>query len=262
MSIGAMAVPRACGKTREQGGVYIENGGGNAVIEDFMLCPPPKITQGMGVSDIGTTVVTLPHKECASVIDMIGKTYYPYPVYWIEETRRFGLSRKISKSVALKLEPNSMIIMAHRRAYVENFKDYPHHYTCPILRPDHKEYSEVDMCLGFVWEDLEMGGDDIVQITPQIIKEHGMNPFVGRATYSKQALEHLLQGVLVTLPAASFYAHLRPEGMTPEYYEHGAMFAAFPISRIVVVEAEDGSHKETLDELHDKSDLIVDQVEY
>ena len=54
--IGANAVPRCCGDRRQEGGVYIECGGGTAPLEDFLLCPPILIQESFGLQSNGEIV--------------------------------------------------------------------------------------------------------------------------------------------------------------------------------------------------------------
>lgn len=249
---GARAVPRACGNTRTQGGIYVESGGSIGVpIDELLLCPSLPITDEMGISDVGVTVFNLPNNKTPHIADMIGKEFYPYPVYWIEETRYNGLSRKISKQVASKLTKDSLIFMCHRRAYVRNFKQYPHRFKCPLHK--HINQQDTDMCISFFWEDIDKADDRV-----HIFRDGdtiNKKPFVD-LFYTKGAKQ-----AKVVLPSAEFVCHLRDYNIQPEYHENGAIFAAFHISRLVVVKCDDGSHEDTYNNVKESTNLIVDMVD-
>jgi len=250
---GAKAVPRACGNTRTQGGVYVENGGGvyGMPIEHFFLCPSIPITDDFGISDVGVTMFKLPGSDTPHIADMIGQKFYPYPVYWIEETRYNGLSRKISQQIASKLTKDSMIFMCHRKAFVNNFNDYPHRFPCPVQK--HEDLDKEDMCIGYFYEDIDKNDErvhifrdgDTVNGKPKIDNNYSVG-----ASQAK-----------VILPSVEFICHLRDKKITPDYHKNGALFAAFPITRLVVVKADDGSHKETYEQIALSTDLIVDEVD-
>ncbi len=250
-SIGANAVPRCCGEKRVQGGVYIENGGGCTPFEHFLFCPSLPITDEMGITDIGTSIFNIPNNDTPHVADMIGQKFYPFPVYWIEETKRHGLSRRVTKQIASKLTRDSMIFICHRKAYSVVFDMYPHSFSCPKHKPEHKNQLDIDMCISFFWEDVD--------------KTSTMKPFrdgdkVNGVQYNNKYYVKGAKQALVTLPSVQFVCHLRDKKVKPDYHKNGAFFAAFPITRLVVVKAEDGSHEETLDELRNTPNLLVDEL--
>lgn len=252
MGHGALQISRMCGEARQEGGIYMENGGGSSALEEFLLCPSRKIPDSVNVPARGVFVFELNGKK--HVIDMIGMNSYPWPVIWLEETRIGGVSRRVKPEVAGQLEEGSMMLIAHRRAYIDNFQDYSHVYSCPINKEIHQEPKEIeDLCVSYFWEDLEMNKSlmTLYSETPE---------YKDKDIYEKRgyALERMVR---FNHPERPFFLHLREKQITPQYYERGAIFAIFPITRFTIVKARDGSHKKTLDKVSSNTNICVDEVE-
>lgn len=208
---------RGCG-TRVRGGIYAEThlseDGNGLPIEAFLLDPPLRLDFAkLGVTAIGTKMI-----ERAGVfhlIDLVGSMHYPNVSDYIEEVRRFGVSRRISSSTDFsKLTAESRLLMGHSRAFITNFSEYaadwrytrtpkPGHPEprCPKGIVSHDQDLAPVFCAGAYWQDVE-GGKSIV----------------GRK-------------VLRTMPSFSYEATSKPFDVTPAY--ECAIFASFPIHRLV-----------------------------
>lgn len=235
MDYADASIVRGCGK-REQGGVYAECGRSplGRPIEDFLLCPPVLVdAAGMGLSPIGVKLIE--HNGVCHVWDWVGSKYYPNVADFVEEVRRFGLSRRISKGLDFsKLTEQSRIFLLHSSAHIADpspFQkariggkalglDWDH---CP--KGTH-EAGEKGMCSGLWWEDVE-----------------GMEYSVNRISRRE-------------MPAFEYTA-ARPAVKSGHML---AVFASFPIIRLAVVKSEDGSHAKTAD-LVSAAKLPVDIVE-
>jgi len=216
-------VPRGCGN-RKQGGVYAECGSSREgkPVESFLLCPPiPVDPKEFGITAVGVKLIE------GMVWDWVGSQYYQNVTDFIEEVRRFGMSRRLPKTFDFQsLIPTSRMFLLHSRAHIEN--PTPYHSSrlggkvfdmkwdwCPTGRHDH---TEKGMCAGLWWEDIVKDG-----LTLNDDQER-----VG----------------VVDMPAFSYLAAETPI----ENAEHTlAIFASFPIQRLAVIRAEDGSHNETAD---------------
>jgi hypothetical protein len=208
----AQAVRRGCG-TRKQGGVYAECGSSRKgkPVEAFLLCPPVVVDdKALGLSPDG------------NVWDWVGSTHYPNVTDFIEEVRRFGLSRRSPKTIDFsRLGPNSRMILLHSKAHIDDTTLYHTERVggkaigmewdwCPLGIHDH---SDVGMCAGLWWEDVE--------------KVRGHNRDLGRVC-------------TVEMPSFEYKA---VEGRPVKHSL--AVFASFPITRLAVIRADDGSHNET-----------------
>lgn len=208
---------RGCG-TRVKGGIYAEVllGEGGLPVEHFLLDPPLVLDfQKLGVAAIGTKLVS--RDGVFHVIDMVGASHYPNVADFIEEVRRYGVSRRISRTTDFsKLTPSSRLLLAHPRAFIQNFADYCPDWKftkeaeaghplprCPKGIPAHDETVPPQFCAGVYWQDVEGGncaGDRWVERR---------------------------------MPSFQYTAACRPAGVVPEY--RPAVFASFPIHRLVSI---------------------------
>lgn len=228
MPPSATPIPRACGGSRKQGGVYavLPTSPNGRPIEDFLLCPPKKLN--FDISPQGQTPIEV--DGTIHLLDWIGETYYPNVADWIEETRRGGLSRMLNlrKIDLTRLTPASRLVTVHPRAYIHNITDYgPKSWACPAHLQSHTDEigeAEHEMCAGAYWWDLTEG---IKAHAPEHLTLNG---------------DHLVQRVM---PAFTYYGHARSEHVVPEYSP--AIFGAFPIARLEVVRGEAGEHEEAVE---------------
>ena len=202
----AIAITRGCG-TRKKGGIYFETGlqPGGSPLEDFIIDPPIRVND-WNLSAVGVQLIE--RNGVTHIIDWVGSKFYPNVADFLEEVRGFGLSRRLSSSLAFnRLTPQSRILLVHSRAWVSNFRDFQtwhcpksiagHHPSIIGHEPeDHKR-----MCAGIWWEDIEQGIDQ------------GDSRTVRRE-----------------MPSFSYEARRRSDGVKPDYAP--AIFASFPCSRI------------------------------
>lgn len=233
----AMSVKRGCG-LRVQGGVYAEAGSssGGQPIEYFLLCPPvPVDAKEEGLTPRGIKLV-----EEAGIVhawDWVGEVHYPNVTDFIEEVRRFGMSRRLPLGLDYSaLTAESRMVLLHPRAILE--PPCPYHADriggkalglkwndCPKGR----EHQHIEMCAGLWWED----------VTPL----EALEGRVGRRD----------------MPSFGYKAAVKPELAVNRFAKLGA-FAVMPIDRLAVVRADDGSHEKAM-QAAGKSGLSVDLVE-
>lgn len=209
----AIPVARGCGK-RKPGGIYAECGmSGNGMPLEHFICDPPIPLDGLAVSSLGIQLIE--KNGVWHILDVVGACHYPNVADFLEEVRRFGLSRRLGNQTEFaKLGPNSRIILAHPRAWVGNAREYPT-WDCPTGKHKNRDViggCEPDsMCAGVWWHDL----DPAEEATPRGVR------------------------ITQSMPSFTYKAHTRPAGIKPQYKP--AIFASFPLSRLVVVGGSDKS---------------------
>lgn len=237
----ATAVKRGCGK-RQKGGVYVEVGlagpGEDGVpLESFLVDPPlPVDLKAMGLTPVAVKMVE--RDGIWHVFDFVGEKYYPNIADFLEEVRRFGLSRRLPKNIDYSLlTSESKIILVHRKAWIENVRPYYEDWQtltemywnkCPNSDQSHADdYDE--MCAGVWWQDIDP-------------HEHKKVPYSG----SDRIVE-------IEMPSFKYTAALKPDDHLPGY--DPAIFASFPMHRLAVVDDPEG--KTHLDALKAASDAGI-----
>lgn len=220
----AIPVERGCGE-REQGGVYAEFGVApdGAGLEDFLIDAPLCIDlAALGVRPIGVSLVC--RQGVWHVIDWVGLEHYPNVADFVEEVRRFGVSRRLPRSLDFsRLTPASRLLLVHARAHVDNFHAYADRWigrgtkrgTCPKRLEEHMQHDYPLMCAAIWWQDV-VGGRVLDPVAPRIVHR--------------------------TMPSFSYIAAAAPQGVQAHYLP--AVFASFPVSRLVLVDPK-GEHGET-----------------
>jgi len=263
---GAKPVTRGCG-TRVAGGVYMEVGmsGEGMPIEHFLLDCPLPVNAGtrlaLGLTARGVRLVD--EEGLTHVLDWVGSESYPNVLDFVEEARRFGISRRAEGIDYSRLGPGTKLFLLHARATIANAADYHRAVRliderlveCPKRPPvqgtdgEHGSWQSLAPCAGLWWEDLAEGaqphqGDD-------------RHPYV--RWNDVLALPESDRLVQRDMPSFGYAAFRRPEGVRPAY-EVG-IFAAFALDRLVVVrDPAANSHEEKLAKIR-RSGLEVEVVD-
>jgi len=124
----AVAVERGCGE-REPGGIYAETGlsKDGTPLEAFLLDPPLPLPDGLDLPNkpqlwqrmtlLGEPALDEQGQPIYDLLIWVGAEHYKYCPDYIEETRRFGASRKLNPNLALSLlSRESRMILAHPHA--------------------------------------------------------------------------------------------------------------------------------------------------
>lgn len=215
----AIPVERGCG-TRQQGGVYFEFGIGpnGRQLEDFLVDPPFVLTSEMAVPDRGVKLIE--HAGVWHILDRVGVTNYPNVLDFVEEARRFGVSRKLSPSLDFsKLTEDSRLLLVHERAHIDNYGRYvtEHwHMECPKDVDGHPHLAA--MCIAAWWKDL------LPSTADREVGAPSPRPGDGKLVWRK-------------MPSFEYVAYTQHARIEPIY--RPAIFASLPCSRLVVVKGND-----------------------
>ncbi len=236
---------RGCGR-RQKSGCYLEISMSpeGQEIEQFLLDPPIPIDKdALGLTAIGVKLIKRESEDVWDVWDIVGESFYPNVQDFIEEARRFGISRRLSSKMDFSLlTEKSKLMTLHSRAWIANPQDYFQDivksqlpFECPKSIDTHTANDTPSpSCVGLWWHDID-GGQPWADIEFNNLAVTMIQPLV------KDRDPRLVRR---TMPAFSYEGRRRPDGVTPSYKL--ALFAAFPVGRLVVIRDEDGAHEATL----------------
>jgi len=172
MTSGAIPVARGCGR-RVKRGIYAELGLSpfGRPVEDFLMDPPVALPEGLELAPQGVTFIE--RDGVTHLIDWVGSTHYPNIADFVEEIRRFGLSRRLPQNIDFgRLSVASRLIFVHARAFIEDAgarqgyrapDDAP--FVCLRDIEAHQKGTE-EMCASMWWEDVEGVNEDGVREMP------------------------------------------------------------------------------------------------
>lgn len=178
------------------------------------------------------------------IFDIVGQKHYPNVADFVEETRRFGVSRRCELASAeeyAKLTPQSRLVLLHQRAWVGAFETYarewvPGYYdTCPKHLTAHLErvdqirdrvpQKEEFCCAGVWWQDLQWDTCEQEPVEPE------GSPTISAMRYAR--------GRVRKMPSFWYNGAKSPSQLIVEARGYQlAIFAKFPITRLVVVRGE------------------------
>ncbi|NJK44307.1 MAG: hypothetical protein HC933_08495 [Pleurocapsa sp. SU_196_0] len=209
LELGATPGARGCGESRTANSIYLECGmsAAGAPLESFLVDPPRIVdAQELGLNPRGVRLVEI--GGTWHILDWVGSKHYPFITDFLEETRRLGVSRKVSDQLDFsKLTTSSRLLMIHAHGAVTNGADlepFLTHFACPTGRG----HTPTDGCIGLHW--------------------HLAPPTTQDSLGSRREI-----------PSGSYPVKPLLEGaVTPEYAL--AVFASFPITRIALTANVDG----------------------
>lgn len=247
-------VPRECG-TREEGGMYAEVATSpfGMPLEYFLFDPPqPVKLSTLGITALGTHLIQ-GVDGAYHIFDVIGEQYYPSPLDWLMEARRYGISRRLNPSLDYsKLTSASRLITLHAKAYIWNPDDYlaglapwkPEDWTCVKGLKAHEGSGHPDpMCIRLWWFDFE-----------QDERTHATN---GRLDRKPCCGAQALYRQMATFEYTCFQ---RPQTVARPAY-HMAIFGSFPLGRIVVIRDTKGNKHEARAKKASRGQVPVEVVD-
>lgn len=206
MYLPTTTTERGCGK-RVPAGIYAETrlSSGGQPIETFIVDPPKRIDiQSWGLTARGARLIEV--GGVWHIFDIVGREHYPHVADMVEEIRRKGASRRLAGNLDFsRLTPESRLVLAHARAVIENYGEYPQppRVTCP--RFEHLTRLE-ETCAGLWWHDIPEGNLAADEYG------HYQRSIPGDVTY---------------------YATPRMEGVIPQY--HHGIFMRLPVTNLAVI---------------------------
>jgi len=230
---------RGCG-TRVKGGVYLTTGLSydGQPIEHFLVDAPIPLDdqrrQEMGLTPRGVRLVEHADPERPPhVYDWVGSEHYPNVADFIEEVKRYGMSRRVPTNFDFrKLRPRSRQVLVHARAVINEPQQYQlsrmgieeGYKWCPKHLHDHVDLKYEGMCASLFWEDID-----------------GEPPGVTEGDYARE----WPRSVTRHMPAFSYQAWRKPYWAAPTYTP--GVFLTLPISSIhVIKDDQTGKHEEAL----------------
>lgn len=247
---------RGCG-LRIEGGIYAETllSPYGQPVEDFLIDPPARIdVSALGLTSRGVRIVEI--NGVHHIFDIVGSTHYPNVADFVEEAVRFGVSRRLPRSLDFsRLSKESRVVLLHHRAHIENAAEYfkamgawpPQGWACPKRLPEHAGDTPPAMCAGLWWIDITGGQTTLTPDGP-----HGSQGLICRPE------EASVKPVIRRMPAFEYQAWEQPDGVSPDY--RLAIFMIVPISRLAVIRARDGGHEEAA-QAASRGDIPVEIVE-
>jgi hypothetical protein len=243
-------------------------------VDDFLIDPPRVVDMAaMGLSAIGTKIVpwtyvdtkTLEDVNTHYVLDVVGTDNYPNVADFIEETRRYGVSRRISRNSDFSLlDANSRLVLIHERAWIENANEYyvareEGRRWCPRDIANHMTARSYDgMCASLWWEDIEKGkepGED----DRNAVLTHGRKIRNDQPGVQMHLQRENPRAVIREMATFRYRGMRRPDRVVPQY-QH-AMFATFPIRLIEVVRDRAGGAHEAAAEAARRGGIEVVEVD-
>lgn len=251
-SWGAQAVQRGCG-VRQKGGVYWEVplGRGGAALEDFLLDPPVQLdVEALGLAAVGVLPYDIPDVHTGDAVthflDWVGGKFYPAPADFLEEARRFGLSRRVPRTVDFsRLSPRSRLILVHARGWITNAADFVLRSDTGPVRPCPRHNAPHPETVA-TFDRSRNGRGELVRVPAGMCARlHWENlPDGTRVPLRAPDPEPHPRLVERTLPSFRYRGRTAPEGVQVEHKP--AAIASFPLARLVVVKGDGGAHEDTL----------------
>lgn len=213
-------VERGCGY-REKGGAYLECGldEDGAPVEAFLIDPPTEFHTDV---QIGQQLVS--RDGVTHVLDWIGSSHYGFPCDFIEEVRRYGMSRRISRNLDVeRLTSRSRVLCIHARARFVGVNETPPTPNRPKQR-----------CGLFFQEGNNFHLQD------------ERSPCTRKWYWDAEPNDGEKERKVASFSYGPVWGATMPAPVS-------GIFASFPISNITVINADDGSDKETARDLAGKT---------
>ncbi|HLJ34446.1 MAG TPA: hypothetical protein VKU38_12365 [Ktedonobacteraceae bacterium] len=250
-------VERGCGD-REPGGVYCESGLSpyGRPLEEFLIDPPLPVPDGLDLVNKpqlwqrrlpdGQPVLDAAGNPIYDLLIWVGEQHYPYCPDYIEETRRYGASRRLNPNLDLsRLSCTSRMILAHARA-----RNTVWQTQCP---PEccHKDVS------GHA-DNVEADSESVAETTPSPMPQAGPCLFKAWDLIPQDAAQTVLpepgpesgdtsanaftRPLCLRATGSTIYQY-RPTGESEDGLAPG-LFAILPITGFALIRFADGSVNE------------------
>ena len=253
----AVQVERGCGD-REPGGVYVECGLSpyGRPLEEFLIDPSLPVPAGWDlVNKPQARQRFLPSGEPAlddvglpiyDLLIWVGEQYYPFCPDYIEETRRYGVSRRLNPNLDLSLlSQSSRMILAHPLARNTAWQEQQSPERCEKGVPGHAATDAHSETVGKNRPpEIEPTGPCLFQLWNLIPQEAAHMILPEQETEQEETIPPLpVQSPLCLRSIGSTIYHYRPSGEATGGLSAG-FFATFPITGFAFIRFHDGSVNE------------------
>ncbi|MGL4641195.1 MAG: hypothetical protein ACRCVX_15905 [Shewanella sp.] len=241
------SVVRMCGTARTEGGVYLESGMSDdpmaKPLEWFLVDPPKPYEPDC---KLGVEMVEGADGK-THVIDYVGLEHYPYATDFLEEVRRFGLSRKVSKNIDFsRLSHGSKIIIVHARGLIAQSdlnRVMPPDYTTPLIDQLVTKLDRLDPTQCHCGHHERTGSLEHLTLDYSGWCSRHLWAFTPADEAIRMGNETLYYRQCPSFKYQVF--PVDPSASDPLFQT--ATIAVFPITNISVVKSRDGSHQATFD---------------
>lgn len=193
-------------------------------LEDFLIDPPQPLPHQLPLARQGVLLVE--RDGCRHVVDWVGVNHYPNVADFLEEARRYGVSRRIPRSAQFEfLQPGARLLLVHARAIPRSIAAYRRRiepenesarWSCPQGKEEHQ--LGATLCAGVWWEDVD----------PAAVRLYSI-----RGAPDTAPSELLPRWGTRTIPSCTYDCHARPVDVLPLWLP--GFIASFPITRLAVI---------------------------
>ena len=258
-------IKRGCGDRRIAGGAYIEvpTGDDGMPIEFFLVDEPVRIhaiQSGRGFkyfisSDNGPVEMTprgirlVTINKITHIFDWVGKQHYPYVWDFIEEARRHGVSRRVEIPNYSSITSDSRLILIHPGAWVEHADELASgiidKHGRKALRCPNATAQSIATLRGWHGAVMDRPSHDLDELGHHCLgyglmeyKAEDLSPDNGEQSYSPR----------IFTDDTRF--RVRGPRTIAEIRHQPAIFARFPVSRLVVVaDGKDNTHHQKFEKV-------------
>jgi hypothetical protein len=223
-------VERGCGE-REQGGVYAECGLSpyGTPLEYFLIDPPRPLPEGLDIVN-KPQLWEDPATEITHLLIWVGAEHYEYCPDYVEESKRFGASRRINPNLELsRLTRESRMILAHPRAINTLWEEQTPPHVCQKHLPRHDAVSLAKLFT----DPAQKAGPCLFKLWDVIPQED-----------ATEVLELEGEGPVYLRRVGSTIYQYQPTGESAEGLQPG-LFAALPITGFALIQYDDGTVNES-----------------
>ena len=204
-------VERGCGE-REQGGIYAECGLSpyGTPLNYFLIDPPRPLPEGLDIIN-KPQLWEDPATGITHLLIWVGAEHYEWCPDYVEETRRFGASRRINPNLELaRLTRESRMILVHPRAINTLWEEQNPPQECQKHLPRHDAISLAELaadpaqkagpCLFKLWDVIPQ------EVATEVLELEGESPIclrkVGSTVYQYRSTGETAEGLQPGLIAA------------------------------------------------------------
>jgi hypothetical protein len=232
----AIPVERGCG-FRSPGGVYVECGVGEhgTPFETFLLDPPHPLPDGLDLANKAQLWDDAEHGVTHLLI-WVGEAFYRYVSDFIEESKRYGVSRKLSPYLDVsRLSQQSRMLLAHPKAFNARWHHMTQPDTCAKLVPGHAQGDGQDVAGPCLFKTYDLIPRDAALDPEEGITLDGRTYYtrtIGSTDYlfapTGEPSDGLLPGIFAALPITGFALIKRDDGSVNQRAEDALRRAGLP----------------------------------